>query len=170
MNLINKSNKFLLFVGLFVFMISSCKSKKQSSGEASTSNSTITWLTVDEAEKLTNKEGKMYFVDLYTDWCGWCKVMDKKTFTDPQVIDYFNKNFHAVKFNAEQREEVVFGGQKYEWMAGGRNGINKLTIALLGDQISFPAFAILDNNKKVKYLTYGYQEADPFLNYLKGLR
>ena len=46
-------------------------------------------------------EGKIVFLDFYTDWCLPCKLMDEDVFTDPQVYQHFNANFINYKVNAE---------------------------------------------------------------------
>ena len=56
----------------------------------------IDWMSWDEAVTANGEAPKMLFIDLYTDWCGWCKVMDRQTFTDPKVIQYMNENFCAI--------------------------------------------------------------------------
>ena len=61
----------------------------------------IQWMKFEEAIAANAKNPKMILVDVYTDWCGWCKKMDKDTFTDPRVVAHFQKNFYAVKLNAE---------------------------------------------------------------------
>ena len=44
--------------------------------------------------------GKRYvLVDVYTDWCGWCKVMDKNTFSEPNVAKILNENFYPLHFD-----------------------------------------------------------------------
>ena len=63
----------------------------------------IAW---DVALDIAKKENKFIFVDTYTDWCSWCKVMDKKTFKDPKVIALLNEKFLPVKINAEVGEGV----------------------------------------------------------------
>lgn len=55
-----------------------------------------------EALDRAAKENKYIMVDAYTDWCGWCKVMDKETFTDPDVAAVVNENFIPVKINFEE--------------------------------------------------------------------
>lgn len=71
----------------------------------------IEWLSFEEAVKENDSDKKLIFIDVYTDWCGWCKVMDKKTFTDETVKSFMNDNFHNVKLDAEQKEQIQFAGK-----------------------------------------------------------
>lgn len=74
----------------------------------------IQWMKFEEAIAANAKSPKMILVDVYTDWCGWCKKMDKDTFTDPQVIAHFQKNFYAVKLNAEDtKRSFEFMGKTF---------------------------------------------------------
>ena len=69
----------------------------------------IKWYTWDEAIALNAKNPKKIFIDLYTEWCGYCKKMDANTFKDPEVAKYMNEHFYAVKFDAEQHgDEFLF--------------------------------------------------------------
>ena len=74
---------------------------------ASTKKHEVEWLTIQEAFTRTQKEPRKTIVDVYTAWCGWCKVMDKQTYTNPEVIDYLNKNFYCIHFNAERTDEKL---------------------------------------------------------------
>ncbi|MFQ3579251.1 MAG: DUF255 domain-containing protein [Bacteroidales bacterium] len=76
-------------------------------------NNTIKWIKMQEALTLQKKTPKPIIIDVYTDWCGWCKVMDKNTFSDPNIISYINANYYAVKFDAEGSDTVIYKGQKY---------------------------------------------------------
>src|SRR6187455_2873333 len=76
----------------------------------------VKWMTFEEALQKSKKEKRPVFIDVYTDWCGWCKVMDKNTFNDPQVSKLLNEKFYAVKFNAEQTEDVVFQGTTFKFV------------------------------------------------------
>ena len=73
----------------------------------------INWVTIEEAQQLTKQEPRKIIMDVYTDWCGWCKKMDKTTFSDGEVVEYVNKNFYAVKFNAEADKSFTFKGQEF---------------------------------------------------------
>ena len=65
-------------------------------------------MTLDEARAAQKKEPKKIFMDVYTNWCGPCKLLDKNTFQNPDVSRYISEHFYAVKFNAEGTEEIAF--------------------------------------------------------------
>lgn len=129
----------------------------------------ITWLTINQAEMAVKKQPKLILIDMYTDWCGWCKIMDKKTFTDPEVIQYINEHFYAVKFNAEQQEPVTFNGEQFKYVPAGRRGINTLAYTLLNGRLGFPSYVYLDENLKKVGLTAGFKEPDPYLQELQRI-
>ncbi len=71
----------------------------------------IRWLNLEEAYALNRKEPRKIFVDVYTDWCGWCKKMDKETFANAEVAKYVNEHYYAVKLDAESTREFEMAGQ-----------------------------------------------------------
>ena len=93
----------------------------------------IQWMTLEEALSAQKEVPKKIIIDVYTDWCGPCKLMDKKTFGNRDVSQYINENFYAVKFNAEGNEEVsffetTFKNPKYNpARKGRRNATHQLT-------------------------------------------
>jgi thiol:disulfide interchange protein len=137
---------------------------------AEASGDGLNWLAIQAAADHKNEEGKMFFVDVYTDWCGWCKVMDKKTFSDPAVQKALNERFHVVKFNAEQKEAITLNNKKYEWQNAGRNGINTLAVEFLGGEMGFPSYVFLDKNKKPFKVAKGFMPADQFLAELSSIK
>src|SRR5690606_9737843 len=96
----------------------------------------IKWVTFEEALVLQKKKPKKIMMDVYTNWCGPCKKLDKNTFQNTDVAKYVNENYYAVKFNAEGNDVVKYKevtyknpGYKAE-MASRRNGVHDLTRAL----------------------------------------
>lgn len=143
-----------------------CSEKKE---YAKNSDGSLTWLSIDEASKLKNLEGKLYFVDVYTSWCKWCKVMDQQTFTDASVIELLDERFHVVKFNAEQTDIVNWNGAEYLYKAGGRRGIHTLSLKLLNGRLSYPSFAVLDKDRNPIKIIVGFKKPEQLLKELNNL-
>jgi thioredoxin-related protein len=107
-----------------------------------TGNREVKWITIDEAEKQFNKSPRPFFIDTYTDWCGWCKKMDKETFTNPVIAEILNNKFYPVKFDAEGTESVTFRGQTF--VNDGKAGkAHQLAVALLQGQLSYPTVVFM---------------------------
>src|ERR1700733_13099854 len=100
----------LVFISLFVLTISSADKPAPKAEK-------LQWMTLKEAQQAMLKERKPILIDLYTDWCGWCKVMDKKTYTNAKVIAYLQQNFYTVKLNAETRDAVKWNEKTYNFNA-----------------------------------------------------
>lgn len=128
----------------------------------------LAWYNIDDLDQM-NIGNRRVMVDMYTSWCGWCKVMDKKTFTDPNVVQYLNENFVLVKFNAERRNPVEFQGETYEWVNSGRRGVNKLAMKMMNGRLGYPTLVYLDSNlNKIKSIP-GYKKPDELLRDLQLL-
>lgn len=131
----------------------------------------VNWMTWEEAIKASEKKPKKMFIDVYTDWCGWCKKMDKSTFQDPKVIKYLNDNFYAVKFNAEQRADIQYKNHtlKYIDSDNGR-GVHELAYALLDGRLGYPAFVYLDENQDRITISPGYKDATAIVKELRYIQ
>lgn len=125
-------------------------------------NAAVKWMTFEEAVQKSKTEKRKIFIDVYTDWCGWCKVMDKKTFNDPSVAKILNEKFYPVKFNAEQREDIVFNGNTFKFIENGGRGTHQLAVALLNNQLSYPTVVFLDEEFKMIQPLPGYRQAPEF--------
>jgi thioredoxin-related protein len=129
--------------------------------------SKITWYTWEQAMELNEKEPRKIFVDVYTDWCGWCKRMDKSTFTDPAVAEYLSKNFYPVKFNAEQKEDITFNGKTMSYVGSpGSRGYHELAATLLDGRLGYPSFVYLNERFERIMISPGYKEPDAIMKEL----
>lgn len=123
---------------------------------------TVNWISFEEAVERNKTNPKKIFVDVYTDWCGWCKVMDKNTFNQPEIAAYLNKNFYAVKLNAEQTEDIVFNGNTFKFVPQGKRGYHELAAALLQGKMSYPTVVFMNENIEVLQPIPGYQKPQQF--------
>jgi thioredoxin-related protein len=121
-------------------------------------DSAIKWMTWEEAIAANKENPKKIFVDVYTDWCGWCKRMDSGTFKDAQVIEDMNANYYAVKLNAEMRNEVVYNNYTFKFIANERSGVHELAYSLLNGKMSYPSFVILNEQEQRVTVLAGYQQ------------
>lgn len=129
--------------------------------------SKVEWMTFEEAVERSKIEKKKIFIDVYTDWCGWCKVMDKNTFNDPEIAAYLNEHFYNVKFNAEQREPVTFRDHTFEYVASGNRGYHELAASLLNNKLSYPTVVFLDEDFNMISPVPGYHKPNFFEKVVK---
>lgn len=127
----------------------------------------IKWHTIEEAFELTKEKPKKIMIDVYTDWCSWCKVMDTTTFRHPVIANYINKNFYAVKLNAEQKTDIVLDGRSYKYIPSGRRGYNELAALLLNGKLGYPSIVFLDEKANMIQPVQGYIKAKPFDQIIK---
>lgn len=122
----------------------------------------VKWYTLEEALELNAKQPKKIFIDIYTDWCGWCKVMDKNTFSNPHIARYLTDNFYPVKFNAEGTEEITFKGQVFKNRNQGQRSAHDFAVALLQGKLSYPSVAFLDSTSTPITFIAGYLTPEQF--------
>lgn len=122
----------------------------------------IEWLTIEQAYALHQTQPRKLLIDVYTDWCGWCKVMDRETYTDARVVEYINANYYPVKFNAEQRDEVTLGGQKFVFIPQGNGGVHQFAASILQNKLSYPSTVFLDEKLGMIQPLPGYLKAKEF--------
>ena len=126
----------------------------------------IKWMTFNEAIVAQKKNPKPIFMDVYTDWCGPCKMLDKNTFHDPKIVEFVNKNYYAVKFNGEGTDVInykgnVFTNPKHNPDSKGRNAVHDFTSYL--QLRGYPSMYIFDAKGDVKSPIVGYYTAEQLL-------
>jgi thioredoxin-related protein len=129
----------------------------------------IEWKSVEEVAELQKKEPRKVLMDIYTTWCGPCKMMMRNTFTNKNVIEYINNHFYAIKFNAEGGENVSFKGTTYtnpNYVAGsGRKPQHQFAQALGVN--SYPTIIYMNEEMDVIAPIKGYQTPNQIELYLK---
>ena len=108
---------------------------------ATSASPAITWMNLEEASGKLQKEQRPVLIDLYTTWCGWCKQMDKKTYSNKQVAAYVQDKFYPVKLDAETRSVITWKGKEYRFNAGYRS--NEFAVYLTHGQLEFPTTIII---------------------------
>jgi thioredoxin-related protein len=129
---------------------------------------TVHWMSLEQALEKSKLEKRKIFVDVYTDWCGWCKHMDSTTFLNPAVASYLNDHYYAVKFNAEQTQDIFFKDKVYRFQKNGSRGYHELAALWLNNRLSFPTVVVLDENLTLIQPVPGYQDAgkmEAIINY-----
>ena len=130
----------------------------------------IKWMTLDEALGKQKKNPKPIFMDVYTDWCGPCKMLDQNTFQDKAISDYLTANYYAVKFNAEGNSSITYRGVIYtnpgfDSNRKGRNSAHDFTKFL--KVAGYPSMYIIDKRGEVQEPIVGYRTPDELLPILK---
>jgi thioredoxin-related protein len=123
----------------------------------------VNWISFEQAVTSAKVKQKKIFIDVYTDWCGWCKKMEATTFSDPAVAALLEKEFYPVKFNAEQREPITFNNYTFKFVPRGAKGYHELAAALLNNKLSYPSVVFLNEKFEIIQILPGYRKADEFL-------
>lgn len=133
----------------------------------------IKWMTFDEAIAMQKKNPKPIFMDVYTDWCGPCKMLDKNTFQTKEFAEFINANYYAVKFNGEGNTEVNYKGKKYsnpgyDPNRKGRNSMHEFTGFLKVE--GYPSMYVLDRSGEIAKVIVGYYQTEQLLAELKSVK
>lgn len=156
----------LLMAGVFSLGYSKGGSEKKSAGG---DNDGVHWVNFDEAVKLNAQHPKKIFIDVYTQWCGWCKRMDADTYTNPDVIKYINKYYYAVRLDAETSDTFHFKDHVFSNTNPHTRGYtNELASSLLDGKLAYPTTVYMDENfQRLTYIQSYISAADlmPILKY-----
>ena len=132
---------------------------------ATSASAQVNWSTMEKASQVDTKTNKkLFFVDFSTSWCGWCKKMDRETFSDPVVSAILNKYYIPVHFDAEGNASFTWNGTKYSntQHPGQKAQTHPFTRAILGQKFGFPSFAIFNKEGGLIQILQGYQNAYDF--------
>jgi thioredoxin-related protein len=148
-----KKNIFLLISSISIFQLSA---------------QTINWISFEEAIVLNKEVPKNILIDVYTDWCGYCKKMDRITYKNTIITGIINENFYAVKLDAEQKKTLFYKDKEYKFVAQGKKGYNEFAANLLQGEMTYPSTVFMDTNERLLQNVPGYLDPktiEPILIY-----
>ena len=101
----------------------------------------IPWMTIEEAAGKLQQQQKPILIDLYTTWCGWCRQMDRKTYSNKKVAQYLSDKFYTVKLDAETHATISWQGRTYDFDPQYR--CNMFAVYLAHGKLEFPTTIII---------------------------
>lgn len=109
------------------------------------------WYSVMEAIELQKTTKKKVFIDVFTSWCGPCKMLEANTFSNPTIRGLLSEYYIPAKFNAESADTIVFNGQTFtnpKYSPTPRQSTHPFAIyiASTNQGLGYPTMVFLDEN------------------------
>jgi len=180
----NMKRTFFYALAAIVMFGFACKDK-QATSQTATAEPTLTadskgsitsveevkWMTIEEAIVAQEEDPKPIMVDVFTKWCGPCKMLSKNTLEDARVSKYLSDNYYCVKFDAESPDTVFFANNLYtnpDYVPNqaGRNGVHQFARFL--NVSAYPTLFFFDKKAQALGPLTGYRtpaQIEIFLHY-----
>lgn len=143
----------------------------------------VHWITVDELQEIYDKDPRPVIIDVYTSWCGWCKVMDAQTYRNDSVADYINQHYYAVKLDAETKATILWRGKKYSYDPHYK--VNTFSLFITNGQMSYPTTVLMagidlavsplsgyfkpgELEAPLKFIGDGFYKKEPYADFVKS--
>jgi len=156
--------KKLVFVFSIAALIVIVESFIKPNYDTMTDSGPVKWYTFGEAVEMQKKAPKPIMVDIYTTWCGPCKMMSSNTFGNPIIAKYLNENFYPVKFDAECYDTVKFNDVVFtnKNPKGTVRGVHDFAISILDGKLSYPSIVFINEEIKRLQVITGYYKPEQF--------
>lgn len=140
---------------IIIFLLSFC---------AQLSAQTVQWISWDEMLRRSKTEKRKVLIDIYQEGCLPCRNMDLHTYTNPTIANTLNTCYYAVKFDAKQRQEILYKNHNYNYTCDFGTCYHSLAFELTSGKLSFPSVVFLDENLGIVQQLPDFQEAPHFNN------
>lgn len=135
--------------------------KPMSTTPITTETAEMPWVDLGNVESMVAKSPKKVLVDVYTSWCGPCKMMDRNTFSNKDIVDIVDKSFYPVKFNAEGGDPIKFKGKthknpKYDPAKAKRRN-SRHELASFFNVRGYPTLVVLNEKMEIVDKIVGYK-------------
>lgn len=117
----------------------------------------VEWLKFEQAVAKSKAEEQLLVIDFYTDWCHWCKVMDKETYSNADVVEFSKGKIVFAKINAESSDKLKYQNATYD----GRE------MAMMFGVKGYPSTSFMTEKGELITTISGYIQPEQFINILK---
>ena len=160
---------YTIVVGLITFLFLICINTACAQEAES-----VRWLSFEELDEALVVKPKKVFIDFYTDWCTYCRKMDKVVFTKPEVVKVLNEKYYAVRFDAETDSTITFGGQQLinDQLGKSRTPVHQIAqlLAMREGRFVAPTLVFLDEEFRVTSRYFEYMDSKKLLRRLNSKR
>ena len=131
----------------------------------------VSWISFEQLDDSLADHPKKVFIKFYTDWCTYCRKMDRVVYTKPKVIELLNREYYAVRFDAETEAEIKFGNLTFSNAEVGKSRtpvhqIAKLLATRDGEFVA-PTMVVLDEEFQVSARYFEYMDRNRLLEALQ---
>jgi thioredoxin-related protein len=153
----NRTISIIIAVALVAAGVAAFLASKGTADSERTTLELVKWHSFNEGIELAHQQNKKLLIDVYTDWCIWCKKMDKDVYTNEDVGKAITTSFVAVKLNAESSNSLTYNGDQTD----------EATFAKAIGVTGYPTTVFLESGAQPITKIAGYLEPKEFANVLR---
>lgn len=133
----------------------------------------LDWVSIEVAELNNKKEPKKFLIDVYADWCYWCKKIETELASDSILANYLNTNFHLVKLNPEDQTDITFKNKTYKrksfsyTYSDKTRKVNELVVELINQDFIYPSLIFLDEKLDNISIVEAYKTKEELEKFIK---